>query len=126
MMKRVFRYIWCVAVAIVGCLSLSARSVDPKADSVAVAQMRARMAQIRKHRPTVALVLSGGGAKGAAHVGVMEYIEELGIPVDMVLGTSMGGLIGGLYSLGYSVPEIDSLVRNMDWKWALSDNLSRE
>jgi len=126
MMKRVFRYILCVAVAIVGCLSLSARSVDPKADSVAVAQMRARMAQIRKHRPTVALVLSGGGAKGAAHVGVMEYIEELGIPVDMVLGTSMGGLIGGLYSLGYTVPEIDSLVRNMDWKWALSDNLSRE
>jgi len=126
MMKRVFRYILCVAVAILGCLSLSARSVDPKADSVAVAQMRARMAQIRKHRPTVALVLSGGGAKGAAHVGVMEYIEDLGIPVDMVLGTSMGGLIGGLYSLGYTVPEIDSLVRNMDWKWALSDNLSRE
>lgn len=105
---------------------ISARGVDPKADAEAVARMRQRMDEIRKHRPTVALVLSGGGAKGAAHVGVIERIEELGIPIDMVLGTSMGGLIGGLYSLGYSVEEMDSLVRNMDWGWAFSDKLSRE
>ena len=104
----------------------SARGVDPQADAEAVARMRKKMSEIRKHRPTVALVLSGGGAKGAAHVGVIEYIEELGIPVDMVLGTSMGGLVGGLYALGYTVPEMDSLVRNMDWNWALSDKLSRE
>lgn len=109
-----------------GAVGTSARSVTPKADSVAVGQMQQRMAEIRKHRPTVALVLSGGGAKGAAHVGVIKYIETLGIPVDMVLGTSMGGLIGGLYSLGYSQAEIDTLVRNMDWNWALSDKLSRE
>ncbi|MBQ2112694.1 MAG: patatin-like phospholipase family protein [Bacteroidales bacterium] len=102
------------------------RGIDPVADSVSVAKMRARMDQIRQYRPTVALVLSGGGAKGAAHVGVIRYIEELGIPVDMVLGTSMGGLIGGLYSLGYTVDQMDSLVRNMDWNWALSDRLSRK
>ena len=101
-------------------------SVDPEADAEAIARMRARMDEIRKHRPTVALVLSGGGAKGAAHVGVIEYIEELGIPVDMVLGTSMGGLIGGLYALGYSVDQMDTLVRNMDWNWALSDRIPRE
>ena len=103
-----------------------ARGIDPKADSVAVVQMRQRMESIRKHRPTVALVLSGGGAKGAAHIGVIRYIESLGIPVDMVLGTSMGGLIGGLYSLGYTTDQMDTLIRNIDWKWAFSDELSRE
>lgn len=106
--------------------SVSARGIDLQADSAAVAQMQRRMAEIRKHRPTVGLVLSGGGAKGAAHVGVIQYMEELGIPIDLVVGTSMGGLIGGLYSLGYPIAEIDSLVRNMDWEWVLSDELSRE
>ena len=104
----------------------TAKGIDPKADSMAVARMRERMEEIRQYRPTVALVLSGGGAKGAAHVGVIRYMEGLGIPVDMVLGTSMGGLIGGLYALGYTVDQIDSLVRNMDWNWALSDRLSRK
>ena len=104
----------------------TARGIDPKADSIAVVRMREKMARIRQYRPTVALVLSGGGAKGAAHVGVIRYIEELGIPVDMVLGTSMGGLVGGLYSLGYTVDQIDSLMSNMDWNWALSDRLSRK
>ena len=106
--------------------TLPARSIDPKGDSLAVAQMRERMEQIRQHRPTVALVLSGGGAKGAAHVGAIRYMEELGIPVDMVLGTSIGGLVGGLYSLGYEIEEVDSLMRNMDWNWVLSDKLSRD
>ena len=126
MMKRILPYILSVLCLLSGIQPLSSRSVDPKADSIAIARMRERMDKIRKYRPTVALVLSGGGAKGAAHVGVIEYIEELGIPVDMVLGTSMGGLIGGLYSLGYTVNEIDSLVRNMDWQWVLSDKLSRD
>ena len=121
-MKRLISFI----LALLCAITMSARGVDPKADAEAVARSQKRMAEIRKHRPTVALVLSGGGAKGAAHVGVIEYIEELGIPVDMVLGTSMGGLIGGLYALGYTVEEMDSLVRNMDWNWALSDRLSRE
>lgn len=100
--------------------------MDRVADSASVARMRARMDEIRKHRPTVALVLSGGGAKGAAHIGVIEHIERLGIPVDMVLGTSMGGLVGGLYALGYSTQEMDSLIRNMDWGWALSDKIARD
>ena len=115
-----------VVVLLAGSAGAHAQGINPKADSSAVAKMRQRMAEIRKHRPTVALVLSGGGAKGAAHIGVIEHIESLGIPVDIVLGTSMGGLIGGLYALGYTTEEMDSLVRNMDWGWVFSDRLSRE
>lgn len=126
MMKHLAAYLAFFLCLLVGGYAADARGVDPKGDAEAVARMQKRMEEIRKYRPTVALVLSGGGAKGAAHVGVIEYIEELGIPVDMVLGTSMGGLIGGLYALGYTVEEMDSLVRNMDWNWALSDRLSRE
>ena len=122
-MKRILPLITVLLLAYAG---LGARGIDPKADSLAVESMRKRMDQIRKYRPTVALVLSGGGAKGAAHIGVIEHIEKLGIPVDMVLGTSMGGLIGGLYALGYTTGEMNDLVRNMDWGWAFSDRLSRE
>ena len=82
-MKKLFAVIFImVTLSLTGGQSF-ARSVTPKEDSIAVVQMRERMAEIRKHRPTVALVLSGGGAKGAAHIGVIEYIESLGIPVDM-------------------------------------------
>ena len=114
MMKRVLSYILYLVAVFMSADGLYARSVDPKGDSIAVARVRAKMDEIRRHRPTVGLVLSGGGAKGAAHVGVIKYLEELGIPVDMVVGTSMGGLVGGLYSLGYDVDQIDSLIRSMD------------
>ncbi|MDE5733218.1 MAG: patatin-like phospholipase family protein, partial [Bacteroidales bacterium] len=103
-----------------------AGGIDPAADSAAVEKMRHKMDEIRKFRPTVALVLSGGGAKGAAHIGVIRYVESLGIPVDMVLGTSMGGLVGGLYALGYTPDQMDTLIRGIDWQWALSDKLSRK
>ena len=102
------------------------QSYDPVGDSIVVARMRAKMDRIRRRRPTVALVLSGGGAKGAAHVGVLKYIEEVGIPVDMVLGTSMGGLVGGLYAIGYSPEFLDSLMRTADWDLALSDKVPQE
>ena len=125
-MRKLIYAIFAFVVALATLQPLSARSVDPVADSIAIAQMRERMAEIRKSRPTVALVLSGGGAKGAAHVGVIKRIEELGIPVDMVLGTSMGGLIGGLYALGYTSAQMDTIISNIDWGWAFSDKLSRE
>ena len=125
-MKRILSYLSIILALVLSQIPSGAKSVDPKGDSLAFASMRQRMAEIRKLRPTVALVLSGGGAKGTAHVSVIKYIEELGIPVDLVVGTSMGGLVGGLYSLGYTVPEMDSIVRNMDWAWALSDKLSRD
>ncbi len=125
-MKRLAIYILATVLLVSGSVTISARGIDPKADSAAFARMRMRMDEIRKERPTVALVLSGGGAKGIAHIGVIKYMEELGIPVDVVLGTSMGGLIGGMYSLGYTTDQMDTLVRNMDWGWAFSDRLSRK
>lgn len=100
---------------------LSCPSVDPQKDSIVIAAMRQRMAEIRKERPTVALVLAGGGAKGACHLGVMKYMEELQIPVDIITGTSIGGLIGGLYSVGYDASEIDSILSSLDWGKILSD-----
>ena len=125
-MRRLISVIMLIFAALTMVQQASAHSVNRKADSLAVVQMRERMAEIRKIRPTVALVLSGGGAKGAAHVGVIRRIEELGIPVDMVLGTSMGGLVGALYSLGYTPDQLDEIVSNVDWEWAFSDKLSRE
>ena len=125
-MRRLISVIMLIFAALTMAQQASAHSVNRKADSLAVVQMRERMAEIRKTRPTGALVLSGGGAKGAAHVGVIRRIEELGIPVDMVLGTSMGGLVGALYSLGYTPDQLDEIVSNVDWEWAFSDKLSRE
>ena len=100
--------------------------LDAKLDAAHIAAFRARMDSIRASRPTVALVLSGGGAKGAAHVGVIRYLEELGVPVDMVLGTSMGGLVGGLFASGYNAAQMDSIIRNIDWNVALSDRVPRD
>lgn len=95
-------------------------------DSLAIGEIRSRLDSIRAERPTVALVLSGGGAKGAAHIGVLKYLESVGMPVDLVLGTSMGGLVGGLYSLGYNAHQLDSLIRRIDWGLAMSDRIPRE
>ena len=73
-------------------------------------------------RPKVALVLCGGGAKGAAHIGAIKVLEEAGVPIDMVVGTSIGGLVGGIYAMGYNADEIDAIVSGCDWKYLLSDN----
>jgi NTE family protein len=96
--------------------------LDPS-DAKAVAEMKARMEKIREHRPTLALVLSGGGAKGAATVGALKYLERYKFPVDMVVGTSIGGLIGGVYAMGYSPEFLDSLMRNLDWGVTMSDRV---
>ena len=102
----------------------SSFGLDEK-DAAAVRQIRYKMAQIRKSRPTVALVLSGGGAKGAATVGVLKYLEQYDLPIDMVVGTSIGGLVGGMYALGYKADYLDSLFKNMDWEVALSDKVDK-
>lgn len=79
-----------------------------------------------KNRPKVGLVLSGGGAKGAAHIGVLKYIEEAGIPIDFIAGTSMGSIVGGMYALGYSSDEILEIISNVDWSRMISNNVDRK
>lgn len=78
-----------------------------------------------KERPKVGLVLSGGGAKGAAHIGVLKYIEEAGIPIDYIAGTSMGSIVGGMYALGYSSDEILDIISDLDWGRMISNEVER-
>jgi len=76
-------------------------------------------------RPKIALVLSGGGAKGFAHIGVLKVLEEEGFPIDLIVGTSMGGLVGGIYSLGYNASELETLVKALDWETVFADEIPR-
>ena len=78
-----------------------------------------------ENRQTVGLVLSGGGARGGAHVGILKALEELEVPVDYIAGTSMGAIIGALYAAGYSAGEIETILEETDWKKALSDRPAR-
>ena len=72
-------------------------------------------------RKKVGVVLSGGGAKGMAHIGVLKVLEKAGIPVDIVTGTSIGSIVGGLYSIGYNSHSLDSMVRAQDWTYVITD-----
>ncbi|TFG97337.1 MAG: hypothetical protein E4H13_11105 [Calditrichales bacterium] len=79
-----------------------------------------------RQRPKVGLVLSGGGAKGLAHIGILKLLDSLLIPVDYIAGTSMGGIVGGLYAIGYSGIEIEELARSTSWPELFSDTPPRE
>lgn len=79
--------------------------------------------QTPAERPTVALVLSGGAAKGMAHVGVLQVLEEVGIEPDIITGTSMGSVIGGLYAIGYRADSLKKLLLGQDWEQVLSDRI---
>lgn len=81
--------------------------------------------EITSPRPRVGLVLSGGGAKGFAHIGALKVLEEAGIRPDFIGGTSMGSIIGGLYAIGYSAHALDSIVQSEDWDILLRDKIQR-
>jgi NTE family protein len=78
------------------------------------------------HRPKVILVLSGGGARGSAHIGVIKVLEELHVEPDMIVGTSMGSIIGGLYAAGWSVEEIEKEILDIDWSTVFVDRMPRK
>ena len=100
-MKRKF---WLLVIAVLLCCNLSAQQ-----DSIPAG------------RKKVGVVLSGGGAKGMAHIGGLKVLERAGIPVDVITGTSMGSIIGGLYAIGYNANSLDSVVRKQDWSYVITD-----
>ncbi len=79
----------------------------------------------QSQRPKIGLVLSGGGAKGLAHIGALKVIEELGIPIDYISGTSMGSIIGGLYAIGYRSDDLEKIMLAQNWDDLLLDRVSR-
>ena len=81
---------------------------------------------ISAERPKVGLVLAGGGAKGFAHVGVLKVLEDNGIHIDYIAGTSMGGIVGALSAYGYSAREIEKVVKEIDWASLFIDGRERD
>lgn len=82
--------------------------------------------QAAKKRPRIGLVLGGGGAAGVAHVGVLKVLEEQGVPIDVIAGTSMGAIVGSLYAAGYKADELQEIVETLDWPSLFQDQQPRE
>ncbi|QUM79077.1 patatin-like phospholipase family protein [Moritella sp. 5] len=79
-----------------------------------------------QQRPKIGLALSGGGAKGAAHLGVIKYLEKNNIPIDYIAGTSMGSFIGGMYAMGRSSAQIEAMLAEYDWSQGYNDDVPRD
>ena len=106
-MRRLFS--WCASILIFSCVTST--FAEPILDA---------------ERERVGLVLSGGAARGLAHVGVLKALEEQGIVIDAIAGTSMGAVVGGLYAAGYRIEELEKLATELNWQQALSDAPPRE
>lgn len=92
---------------------------------LAASHVNAAPARERTVRPKIGLVLSGGGARGAAHVGIIKVLDEMRIPVALITGTSMGSAVGGLYAAGLSAQELEKVFLEFDWKAAFQDSPPR-
>ena len=99
---------------------IAAKGGDTAPDGIA--SQRRKVSRRKK----VGLVLSGGGAKGIAHIGVLKVLEEAGIPIDYIAGTSMGSIVGGMYAIGFSPAAMDSIMRIQNWLDVLSDKITRD
>src|SRR5438309_9971305 len=106
------RYFLAYSVLVFLCIHVSAQTLI-QTPAVAAGQ-----------RPRIGLVLSGGGAKGLAHIGILKAIDSAGLRIDYITGTSMGSIIGSLYAAGYSADSILSVARNIHWDQMLSNQAS--
>nr|WP_225874278.1 patatin-like phospholipase family protein [Vibrio algicola] len=111
MKQRLIDYAWCLLPMLLFSISTASNAEEIMADG--------------QSRPTIAVVLAGGGAKGAAHIGVLKALEEMRIPVDIVTGTSMGSYVGGLYALGMDADEIEKTLYEIDWNSGYHDRVER-
>src|SRR5450432_1298596 len=93
--------------------------------SAGLAAAQAVDATVAVARPRIGLVLSGGGARGTAHIGVLKVLDDLHVPIDAIAGTSMGAVVGGLYASGMSGREIEQLLSTFDWQDAFRDRPKR-
>src|SRR5580692_4136655 len=101
---------WALALGCLVCFSGAVRALE--------------LAQLPRDpllRPRICVVLSGGGARGIAHIGVLKVLEDLKIPIDCIAGTSMGAIVGGLYASGMTAKQIDATMRSVDWQEAFRD-----
>lgn len=111
---------------LVSCLSIASAVISFQLFAFTVTDVaQSQQAEQAYKRPTVAVVLAGGGAKGAAHIGVLKALEEMQIPVDYITGTSMGSYVGGLYATGMSADEIESFIYTVDWNRGYRDRVNR-
>ncbi len=105
-------------IASVGCIAMTLPLVSAQS---AFGEQAPPGAELPRTRPRIGLVLSGGGARGFAHIGVLRVLEERRVPVDLITGTSMGSIIGGLYAAGYSPDQMEEIVDEIDWADAFDD-----
>lgn len=112
-------------LAVLACAAASFFTFDSLAQTTGDTQNSSPAAHGETSRPKVALVLSGGGARGFAHIGVLRALRKMRIPVDMVVGTSIGAVVGGAYAAGRSADELEQIVRETDWESVLADRPAR-
>ena len=110
-MKITFSRVLLVTISLSVAMQVNARSDEP---------------DTKNDRPRIGLALGGGGARGAAHIGVLKELERLRIPIDAIVGTSMGAVVGGLYASGKTPDDLQQLVESLDWADAFADRSRRD
>lgn len=130
-MKKLYKFFLVFFILVLPSFSITQEDIEIRKLKKEIQVLNERIKELEKQKvenlkksiekPKIGLVLSGGGAKGFAHIGVLKALEENNIKVDYITGTSMGALVGALYSVGYSPDEIEKIVLNMDWDYTFDD-----